>query len=45
MEHINYPHEPGTVWGCEACMDWDCGHRNGESDEWCVSDLHGDEEL
>ncbi len=41
IEHADYPHEPGTLWDCEACMHWECGHGEDE-DLWCVSYNHGE---
>jgi len=22
--HVDYPHNPGTLWDCEGCEDGDC---------------------
>lgn len=38
-KHVDYPHEPNTLYDCAAC-ELTCRHAAGEGDGWCVSHTH-----
>jgi hypothetical protein len=35
LPHADYPHEPGRLWGCEACEEGPC--TCGPNDAPCIS--------